>query len=119
MLLRTHFAKGGYYDSKYHFLMFDRLCAYFCGSKHTGGGISVSGLDPFDVQVVNALWDAGDWRCCRLAIEGAQTKSGATRFKQKEKIDPSTKRMPPSRCQSSFKPESSVLIAGDMDTIFQ
>ena len=74
--------------------MFDRLCSYFCCSKHPGGGISVSCLDHFTVKSIDAFWSSGCRRCGRLVVESAETKERATRAKQK-KIESQTKRIQP------------------------
>jgi hypothetical protein len=67
--------------------MSDRLCPYFCCSKHPGGGISVSCLDHFNVKIIDALWSSGCRRCGRLVVESAETKERTTGTKQKKKIE--------------------------------
>jgi len=49
--------------------MLDCVCPYFCCSKHSGGGIPVSGMDDFDIKGTYAVWNFGDRIYCRLAID--------------------------------------------------
>jgi hypothetical protein len=59
--------------------MSDRFCSHFCGSKHSGGGIPVSGMDHLDFKGTDAVWSSGDRIYCRLAIEIAEKQKKATR----------------------------------------
>jgi hypothetical protein len=59
--------------------MSDRFCSHFCGSKHSGCGIPVFGMDYLYFTGTDALWRFGDRIYCRLAIEIAEKQKKATR----------------------------------------